>query len=137
MITMKNFFRTHSEAVLIFFTIFFLVTIGTFLYGTINVVFSEIDRAIISAPAQSGEGFDLSDAAKIDFRGLLNGSSSAIDAVQMPPVKVVAPATSVAPPASVSTTSASTTAPAATSTAVIPVVPAISSVTASSGTAAL
>jgi hypothetical protein len=103
MSTIKNFFRVHSEAVLISCATFFLAVIIGLLYGTLNVIFSQINRAIGPVSAQNGKGFDLQSAAQIDFRGLIDAGVP-----QAPQVPVVLP---TLPPLPVSTpvTAATTT----------------------------
>ncbi len=73
---MKKFFRTHSEAILISLAALFLLVLVGFFYETIQIVFFDINQAIVVAPNKASTGFDLQDAAKIDFRGLVIGTSS-------------------------------------------------------------
>ena len=110
MITIKKFFKAHSEAVLVSAAVLFLVVIAGFLYGTVNVVFSEINRAIGTVASQNETGFDLQVASQIDFRGLLDGSSPPPEIVLPPvPPPVVATSTPVIPTSSTSSTVASGT----------------------------
>ena len=114
---MNKFFGTHSETILISSAVFFLVVIVGFLYGTLTVVFSEIDRAIGSVSVQSATGFDLQSAAKIDFRGLLGGGAAQAPIplprpLPLPVVVVTSTAPALAPVA--------TTTVSATSTPVVP-----------------
>jgi hypothetical protein len=114
---MKTFLRTHLEAVLISCTVLFIVVIGGFLYSTIDVVFTEINRAIGSVSVQEVKGFDLQTAAKIDFRGILTGTVQQPKAntsipplapvVIPPPAAVIMPTSSSAGVASSSATSSS------------------------------
>jgi hypothetical protein len=118
---MNNFFRAHSETVLISSAILFLVVIAGFLYGTLNVVFSEIDRAIGSVSVQSASGFDLQSAARIDFRGLLGGDATQTSQSQIVlpvpfPLPVSTPVSTPTPTSTIiTTTTNSIVVPAATS----------------------
>jgi hypothetical protein len=76
MMPIKKFLRTHMEAVLISFSTIFLVIIGVFLYNTIEIVVTQSARAIATPAQQNGTGFDLQDAAKINFKGTLGNSST-------------------------------------------------------------
>jgi hypothetical protein len=67
---MKKVFREHSEAVLITLAIIFLAVLIGFVYETMQVVVTQIDRAIIAPSPSMGVGFDLNDAASVDYKGL-------------------------------------------------------------------
>ena len=55
--------------------------IGFFSWGVDSMI-SELNRALKSTIAQEKPGFDLTDAAKLDLRGLMNGNAVSTDAVE-------------------------------------------------------
>lgn len=72
----KKILRAHSESVLIFFAVVFLVVIVAFFFEAINVAVTETERAAGFSAVNTSAQFNLQDAAKIDFRGLLKNDSS-------------------------------------------------------------
>jgi len=76
MAIIKRFLKTHVETVLIFSALLFLVIIAAFLYETIEIVIAQSARVIATPVQQNGAGFDLQNAAKIDFKGIPGSGSS-------------------------------------------------------------
>lgn len=74
---MKAFFKTHTETVLVFSAIIFIVVIFWFLFATIQVVVSEVNHAVVTPTAAPEQGFDLRSVAHVDFRGIDASSSAA------------------------------------------------------------
>ena len=73
---MKKFFRFHPDALLILLAIGFMaVVIGYYTWGINNVVV-QANRALEANPPTQASGFDLQAASQVDFRGLLQGTSS-------------------------------------------------------------
>lgn len=102
---MKKFFYSHPDTVIAGLAlILFAVLLGFYLWAS-NDVFSEVHRALTFSPASSESSFNISAAAKLDLRGLVNGSSSA----------VAAPAPLPAPALPAATTTATSTTPAVAS----------------------
>jgi hypothetical protein len=73
---MKNFFYSHPDTVIAGLAAIFLGILLGFYLWAINDIFSEVHRALTFSPPQSSNSFDLAGAAKLDWRGLVNGSSS-------------------------------------------------------------
>jgi len=56
--------------------VIFLGTLIAFSIWTVGDVFTQIHLALISPLPQSAGGFDITNAAKLDWRGLVNGAPS-------------------------------------------------------------
>ena len=77
---MARFLLIHTEAFLIALAVLFIVgIIASFSWGIGNIV-GEINMALKYTPSQTKTGFDLQDAAKLDWRGLVSTSTPATTA---------------------------------------------------------
>jgi len=72
---MKKIIHSHPTIVIGTLVVVFIAVLVAFYSWTIGDAVMEINGALAPAPAQSAEGFDLSSASKIDFRGLISTSS--------------------------------------------------------------
>jgi hypothetical protein len=75
---MKKFLHLHPNLIIAAIYVLFIGVLLAFYFWAVNNVFSELRIALITPPPQSGEGFNLAGAAKIDLHGLINGPSSTI-----------------------------------------------------------
>ena len=72
----KKIVKEHSEAVLIACAIVLVAVIGWYFFATVSTAFTKVEDAIEPPPSAGITGFDLQDAARIDFRGIMNGSNA-------------------------------------------------------------
>jgi hypothetical protein len=63
---------------LISLAVLFLVVMAVFLYETIEVVVTQAARVSATPAQQNNSGFDLKDAARIDFKGALGNNSTTV-----------------------------------------------------------
>jgi hypothetical protein len=69
---MKTFLRNHPETTLIVLAIVFLAAIiGLYFWG-VNDIIVTVNHALNYVPGQQDVEFNLSAAAKLDLRGLVN-----------------------------------------------------------------
>lgn len=106
---MKKLLKGHSEAVLVFFAVVFIVVIVAYLYETIQVVVSQVNQALARPTIAPAQGFDLGSVKKVDFKGLINASGTVSEASPIPP-----PAAPVTHPAPVTTAPPSAPQPSST-----------------------
>ena len=98
-IPMKKFSHSHPNVITGTLALVLSVILVAFYFWGINDMVIQLHRALIAPSPQSAAGFDLSAAAKLDLRGLVNG--------------VPAPTpTPVAPTTTTTAATATTTAPA-------------------------
>jgi len=76
-----KFLRTHVEPLLVILALLFLaIIIGSFVWGVGDIV-GEVNMALKYTPPQTKTGFDLQDAAKLDWRGgIMSTSTPAVTA---------------------------------------------------------
>jgi hypothetical protein len=68
---MKKFIRNHPDTILIVLALAFLATIiGLYFWGVNSVVLT-VNQALNYIPPEQSVGFNLSGAAKLDWRGLV------------------------------------------------------------------
>lgn len=89
---MKKFFYSHPDIVIAGCALVFLGFLLGFYLWAINDIFVQVHRALTFSSTQSANDFDLAGAAKLDLRGLMNGSSSASPIAPAPPVATSSPA---------------------------------------------
>jgi hypothetical protein len=73
---MKKFFYSHPDTVIASLAVVFIVMLIWLYSWASNDIFTEIHQALTYSPSSPSDSFDLTDAAKLDLRGLLNNSSS-------------------------------------------------------------
>jgi hypothetical protein len=95
---MKKFFYSHPDTIIAVLALVFLGTLVAFYSWASNDIFVEVHKALTFSPSEPSNSFNLTGAAKLDLRGLLNDA----------PSEASVPAPAVTPVAS--TTAASTTA---------------------------
>lgn len=72
---MKKILHSHPTIVIGTLVVVFIAVLVASYSWAIGDAVMEINSALAPPPAQSAEGFDLSSASKIDFRGLISTSS--------------------------------------------------------------
>jgi len=73
---MKKFLHKYPNFVIGTLAIVFLAVLIAFYFWAINDAVAELKSALVTPPAQSASGFNLSAAARLDYRGLINISTS-------------------------------------------------------------
>ena len=74
---MKKFLYSHPNFIIGAISGVFIGVLLVFYFWAINNVLIQLRLALIAPPPQNATGFDLAAAAKLDLRGLMNGTSSA------------------------------------------------------------
>jgi hypothetical protein len=74
---MKKILRTYPNVIIGTLAVLFLLILIAFYSWAVNDAVVQLRSALITPSPQSVSGFDLAAAAKLDYRGLINTTSSA------------------------------------------------------------
>jgi hypothetical protein len=74
---MKKIFYSHPDTIIAILVLIFLGTLVAFYSWASNDIYTEVHQALTFSPSQTVDTFNLSGAAALDLRGLLNNSPSA------------------------------------------------------------
>lgn len=77
---MKKILHSHPTVVIGILVIVFVAILVAFYSWAIGDAAMEINAALAPAPAQTPQGFDLSSASNLDFRGLIGASPQSVPA---------------------------------------------------------
>jgi hypothetical protein len=73
---MKKIFYSHPDTVIATLALIFLGISAAFYLWASNDIFVEVHKALTFSPSQTTNDFNLTAAARLDLRGLLNNSPS-------------------------------------------------------------
>ena len=73
---MKKLLHKYPNVIIGSLAVIFLAVLIGFYFWAINDAVAELQSALVTPPPQSVSGYDLSAAAKLDYRGLINITTS-------------------------------------------------------------
>jgi hypothetical protein len=100
---MKRFFYSHPNVIITAFAVLFAAVIVYSCLWATNDIYKQIHAALIASPQEPSNSFDLTDASKLDLRGISTSTvstsegASANSAPEAPAVSPAAQATSTVP----------------------------------------
>ncbi len=72
---MKKIFHAHPQIVIATLAVVFLAVLVVCYMWATNVIYAEVHQALTSSLPQSSDAFDLTDAARLDLRGVSGAAS--------------------------------------------------------------